>query len=774
MNYIFAKSNPKTTLFEHSVQTFKHAVELCNEMGYNDTDTAICAIASLFHDIGKCTKDFQDYIVGKKEKAKYSHNIISAKAFLDYVEIDGLQELTLAKCVTAKIIRFHHPIPQEAINGKDSYIGLDLETIYEDNDIKVIETTIKELIEYFNKNTKLGSKLRFISKDYNSREIFGSSCEYYTNTSNRNSPYSIDQLFTIGSGVGRFADILASGNGNYKDYINFSFNQSKIKLATPPTYNVKRFNEQLTFAKSIVDYKVSSVFAPPGYGKTMLALLWLLSGKRKGIWVCPVNQIAYSMYDNVIKELKALGLENTVRVGLLLANEWVYGGEYGCFNDIIVTNIDNYTRPMFRSDEKKHMAFNMSCCNVVFDEYHQYGNKLDGELQMFRICVSSRLKANNVRTILISGTPNYKLFDRKHLLDENKTFKNTFKEINIENSDVLDRVFNIHYKNGPIEKDSLVVRNSVKNSQRQYNELKYKFDDIVCVHSRFTKKDYNEIMKDISIKHGKGGSKKQVVCSTNIFTTGVDVSFKNLFITKTYLDELIQTIGRINRWGEYNEANVYVFDYEKLKSKSERDSERKAVDTKYSNELCNDEYNFLKSRIKEGKTTLRELYEVRNALLDEETSCEECKNYQSKYKKYYMDLSAKSALHLSKLDYTYSGMYVKDNNEHISKKITLRTNSNEGNVFVRLDGMNVNDYIQIDESDECLCESNAAIMAEELFKAGIIGEYIGSRTNFKTMHRKKLLGIFLEKAHHSNTPFVLTKENCEYNYNKTIGLYKNL
>lgn len=65
---ILAKRSPDVTLEEHSFSVCDMAIKLCEISKCNDDITALCGIAALFHDIGKCVDDFQNYIVNGAEK----------------------------------------------------------------------------------------------------------------------------------------------------------------------------------------------------------------------------------------------------------------------------------------------------------------------------------------------------------------------------------------------------------------------------------------------------------------------------------------------------------------------------------------------------------------------------------------------------------------------------------------------------------------------------------------------------------------------------------
>lgn len=98
---LLAKSikNGGTTLIEHSTNTANIASYLCDFLNTKETIKNITIITALLHDIGKCVKPFQDYILSLDKEVEdvegivaeestiinYPHNIIGY-AFLSMID----------------------------------------------------------------------------------------------------------------------------------------------------------------------------------------------------------------------------------------------------------------------------------------------------------------------------------------------------------------------------------------------------------------------------------------------------------------------------------------------------------------------------------------------------------------------------------------------------------------------------------------------------------------------------------------------------------------
>lgn len=751
MNEILAKTNPDVSLTKHSIDVCEKAIELCKASKCNERIIALAAMASLFHDIGKCIPDFQRYIRGGDKK--YEHNIVSAKIFSEFVGIEGPG--SQYEPVIAKSIMFHSPVDCDC-----DYIG---ESVCDDmsEGTNIVEDFVKEFCKYYN-SKNLFFKL-YIKEE--PTETY-SSFEYFKPVKGFSSS---NKELTFVNGVVRFADVLVSGDLDYNEYINFSFNAKDFVFTKPSFYDLERYEDQCDYVKKALAMNICALYAPTGYGKTFMGLKWMLSDNKKVIWVCPTNLIARGIYKGLVEELHNFGLDKTIKIGLLLTNEWEYGEEYGTKNDIIVTNIDNYTRPIFKSDEKKHMAFNFNYCNVIFDEYHKYiGN--DSQLAIFKTALWSRTLSPTTKTLLLSATGN-NMFYR----EINKPEYN-FHEIFVDGTKFCNKNLNIQY--GDKEKvftasgnlkDTLIVRNSVSACQNYFSGLDKSFDtDWLCYHSQFTKDDYDKKFNEILKHHSKNCDKELSVCSTNIFTTGINASFRNMVLPSCPIDDIIQTIGRLNRWSEYEDVMpMLVID----NSDENKPNERAAISAKYNQKLCSFEMDYLKKNIPDGVTDLNQLYSVRDAMLND-------KEYKAMYEKVFKEWEANSFKSLSELTYSYTSKSKNIEGEMISDKATIRTTNNDKfgktvKIFIKTTGMKENEYVQADIKEEYIAESTD-YMTEILSKNNELAKkYLGKRYHWilknkmnSAWYSKELLQ---SKAKNSLTPFLISPKILKYN--DVIGLY---
>lgn len=733
---ILAKSHPEETLYEHSIKTLEISENLLERTGVvDDYLHDITIIASTLHDIGKCTKDFQNHIK-TDEKANLAHNVVSFKIVDELVSIKCIKEdFAYTKEIVMKSILHHHPIPKDI----DKY-NSELCDIITETDIDNANEILDRIIEVLNPKLKQHK----ISKRTDSCIDINQDYSYF-----KNLPKPIyNSYVNVSNGVVRFADILASSNDEVEQYTDFTFDNSYLELKKPEGYDDRFFNH-LKYANEMKDGQIFELFAPTGFGKTMIYVLWALKGDRKVCCVSPTNEIATSNYNSVMKELKALGLDRIVSVGLLLTNEWVEGSELKDKNDIIVTNIDNFTRPLFKCDERKPMCFNFNNCNVVFDEYQQYTSD-SAIMSTFEIALFGRSLCTNSKTILTSATPNKNLY---------RCVSKIVKTIPVDYSKYGERKYKCEFRQFDIKKDNenfLMVVNSVRTSQERCSS------GWINYHTLFTNEDKKAKREQLITTHGKSSStedKKIPVVSTNIISTGIDISFKKVIFCGLPMEEIIQIAGRCNRWDEYLEGGTLVFS-EQFSGRSEDD----ALKVKYEKKLRDLEYNMLKERIGDRTITMNEFYSIVEQIKNDKT-------YDELYKDYMAECRKESCKNLSKMTYTYASDKTDTDEIIISDKHNIRTTEtereNEVSIFVTVP--DCGGYIQKNYvNKKTLHKEHLDNMFKYVKNKKLFKKYGNHERLYMSGGTMELNDKFIKLAKHSSTPYILNPKY--YIYTKEKGL----
>lgn len=535
--------------------------------------------------------------------------------------------------IITRSILYHYPIPFFANSNGGDY------EIKWDNSYPIV---VQEMIDVANehvtsfklsfKNPSVGmfgnlklDKLTLSKPEYYSTEVNG-----MTNVIN----FIIDQAV-------KMADVVSSDPNqdtvekfNYIHYRHNIVNPSDI--IRPPHYD-SRYEVQCHEADMLSQEKMSVFVAQPGFGKTGTGLHYILSNKmenRKAYWVCPRNSIAESVYKTLTKEIENRRLSDKIQTALLLTNDWKIGDADA---DIIVTNIDNFLRPVLKNDAIDR-TFNMLNAVCIFDEFHEYVGMNTPLMAMFDLILKARWIAN-CRTLLLSATP---IMNFPALIVLQSETPNAVRS---HNDPLLDeRVYDVKY--GEVNdltdkpKDTLIQFNSRAAAQDCCRSKVKHLSHLI--HSQFLTTDRDRIFEKLLSLHGKGCDNPDGYncIATNIISTGVDISLQDLVINLPSPDGLIQSLGRCNRWNDSKEHTLTITNTLKY------GGERGAIEAIFGRtDIYTAFHKFLKENLPAGQHTFREIREVREKFYEE---------YKGMYQDYFSTALQSSYRRLRDIIYEFS------------------------------------------------------------------------------------------------------------------------
>ena len=602
---LFAKSDDDTTLYQHSEGVtritdylFKRLIR--KDISWNDDNDSTddfykeVITAAALHDIGKCSKGFQEYIRGKKSKKTETtqDGLIISNGDNDKKKNDEVNFV-------------HHNVLAWAYLNKYRKISSIVKTniLYHHVVIKPLwnEATWKSIMAIEEKNDK---NLDAFNEFYDymvsyCADTYGVTInkEFCKNKDDASIDISLYQLITpedlysdldesskylILRALIVFADRYVSAHYSDidlickgdKDYLDNMFNtvidnpnlpNDEVNLMKDSdgnyVYDVERLASQNDVLEKINSSDNCIVSASAGFGKTLVGLRWILQNKKKTLWVVPRNVIAQGTYDQICTELEKMGYSNKVSVGMLIGGEWLSGD---INSDIIVTNIDNFLSMMIKNNMVDNLLKEIGG-NIIFDEYHEFLGK-EGLFAGFIEMVHTRCKMTNSKTLLLSATP--LRFDQKYFR-ENISFieampYNGKMNVKIEYHN-LKSIRELFVKS----KDSFVICNTVKQSQTAFKELSTNSDDDILIHSRFPRNRRNELENKIYEFHGKNSDVKcrNNVFGTNIIGVGLDISAKHIYDFVITPENTIQRGcgrgGRFNETEYKNEIEYHVCELSK-------------------------------------------------------------------------------------------------------------------------------------------------------------------------------------------------------------------
>jgi len=595
----YAKSD-RTTLIKHLKDVSKCAAELATDLGLNEDLVEVARIAGLLHDIGKAEPKFQE-IIERKIKKK-SENIDESDAEVECYE----QQIEKNE----KPFPLHNEIGWAVLKGscfsfKDNSddnlsTNIILNTIYWHHGIvsqKHTEKyqTVDDIIHNINID---GIYAQLKELNVESFSIKGE--KIYDNEKERHIPAYVDKrpnhndnakLFAIRACVVKADRLVSAG----KKDINFKIKNPK-DIKNIKGYNNERFEEQKGLAMRAVTNGITQINAPAGFGKTVLGLLWHTKLGKKTYWVVPRNTIAFGVYENLIKEIKELELD--ISVELFLTGEQKDSNKESPNYDITVTNIDNLMAPIVNMN-RAEMAYDALSSNIVFDEYHELAQQKNGIYAIFltMMIVRSEL-TNKTNTLLLSATPSVHscIWDK---YSKNKTL------IISDCKAVHDKIYDIDIKDDalPFYTDNLWlhIHNTIKNTQKAWE----KDNETKIFHSAYAEKHKVEHNKQLLRDYGKNESRihsSDKVAAAPIIQAALDISFANLAESVLSPESTIQRIGRCNRWGYAESANLILY----IGTDKSTDS---AIEMLYDKECRREWIEFAKIELA-GQKTLDDIYKA--------------------------------------------------------------------------------------------------------------------------------------------------------------------
>ena len=370
-------------------------------------------------------------------------------------------------------------------------------------------------------------------------------------------------------------------------------------LAVPESYKAR-----YAVQKSIIEAsnRVTNILAAPaGFGKTLVGMAWALQYGRPVMWVCPRNVVIDAVYDG-LKDLDSL-------MHLNLHVSKVYGGKETSFGEvsvnaprIIVTNVDAITQPM-ASQRLADIQYEMFRAVMVFDEYHEIPQDNSAMYAAYSILSYSRGTITQAPQMFLSATP-VKL-EKQNTMDPSTVAMLPGEDKHF--APQHDKIYHVHVVSEMPDRCENQIRifNVVADAQDACDVAAGE----VCIHSKYTDEDRNEKMGKIYASYGKGSTgEKFAVCSGPILRASADISFKSMALTCSSPNNDIQCIGRCNRFGEYDEADLYLVIPDNINSRKQM-ANKTYIEKQYDFGLYALWTEFVKKHFG-GDMTLKQMYDL--------------------------------------------------------------------------------------------------------------------------------------------------------------------
>ncbi len=604
---LLAKSNG-LSLIEHSKIVKEYSLKLFSniieEGDIQNQYSDVIRYASLLHDIGKLTINFQKFLNGKKKSPgyKFRHNEIGWAFLSKYLSNDFLGDSHLREMLL-NIVYWHHGISNKISKHTDVEILSSLEEESINNMLEYLQECVDmfQINEEIDESVQIKSPLYFPDDNVMANNLFILNLlRSIVVTSDRNVSH-INNLEELTD------DVI---NSLMNDY--FGSNEF-VEIKDTKFDGSDRFELQKSIVEKIEEGSTTLVKAPAGFGKTLIGTMLGFKSNKKIMWVVPRNSIAESLYKSILEEFNNLNINCSIQ--LILSGEIKETNntnlkEYE--SKVIVTNIDNFLAPNIKNDimDSSSLLFG---CTVVFDEFHELVTN-SALMSLFVSIMKSRHRLTNSTTLLLSATPIdcFSLWDGLSkkttiLPEKEKHYPSAHNEkykINCYSEDISI----------PPNTNSLCIKNTIRDSQIEKSNGNY----YLLMHSKFTeekrKDNFNKLLEGYGKNSELNNSKSNVV-GTHMLQASFDISFNSLYENVLSPQSTLQRTGRVNRWGKIKEVcNINII--------HKKESTIKNI--LYNNDLSNVWFKYI-SKYNGKELNLDELYIIYNSFSNEYSK--EIKNY---------------------------------------------------------------------------------------------------------------------------------------------------
>lgn len=585
----------------------------------------ISEFVALTHDIGKCSRLWQDYLMEeRKQNNKIQHSLTGMGLVEDFFENEILnsqhrynKEHYLTKDLIEYIIGSHHGL-FDALDTKngDQHIERKVNLAREDTSYS---SAIEGYLKLFNRDETIEILNNSISSVREAIELIEKSA--HENDKNL-------ERFYYGVIVKVLLSMLIDGDWSDARAFEDNFENEYEKELDKFDWNV--FIENME--KRLESFEISSeidkirktisseckesatrktgiyrLSVPTGGGKTLASMRFALhhakiTNKSRIVYIAPYNSILEqnaSVYrevlcnddtnlekfilehhHNVIFENKeedfdendALAVEENKKIYRYLSENWSA--------PIVLTSFVQLLNSLFSSQKSSiRRLHRLSNSVIIIDELQSLPIK---STSIFNATINAiSLLFNTTFVLCTASQPPFELVlgekNRKSIPSINFS-----KPINLVNEysddkvfarvNVTDKTFKYGYELPDIlsligktmeqEESLLVILNTKKAVNRVYKELESDENDFTLV-CLTTYLVPKHRMQIIQDIKDNLGNKKYLVISTPLIEAGVDISFSGVIRSITGLDSIFQAAGRCNRNGERDRGNLSIINLTK-------------------------------------------------------------------------------------------------------------------------------------------------------------------------------------------------------------------
>lgn len=377
---------------------------------------------------------------------------------------------------------------------------------------------------------------------------------------------------------------------------------------------------------------ISVLNGPAGCGKTKIALEWAkLTNADKIVWVCPRIHVCMGLLNDLSSNdyLPGISIEiNTGEFKYLIKNGKKLQIEHSeqFSGDIVITTVDQIINTITTHNHVTSLNQFMNS-HVIFDEFHELINLPGINLLFMELIECKKLKGKYAHTLLVSATPHY-LFvkdvldiDCEDIMGIESFNSNPYRIQFVEYDESAHDDLNPFYSK-PL-KDTFVISNTATTAQISFI-MNHKNENSLLLHSKFLKKDRDNLFDKVYQNFCYGGTKKyDVVRSGPIIQASLNISCSAMISEFTTAENFLQRLGRLDRFGESTAENIYIYAApEGILKGGQKSRCARFLNSQNCFGSAVRWYQFIKNRITNKSVTIKELYEIYNEFYQDKSSNE--------------------------------------------------------------------------------------------------------------------------------------------------------